>query len=209
LPGLYDVTVIPPAPSNDSLDDYAVLGPAEPLDVTGTMDEQVFTLERRPMITGRVMGEGVALRRGTVLAEPEKDTSSDSRSNTASIGSDGTFSIWLDNDSYRLTAEAPQESGYAFGVTRVPVAEVCSGEREEPCALDLNLAIPFVARAMLVLKQSTDESGVGLAGATVEWYEIEEAEETTLHLVGRSVSDEEGRVIGLLPPTIQSVEHQP
>jgi hypothetical protein len=211
FPGLYEVTIIPPVPFNDSVDDYAVLGLADPLDITGTMnmEEQVFTLERRPTITGRVIGDEAQLLHGTVRAEPTEEAFLYSRSNTASIGPEGTFSIWLDEDNYWLIAEAPVESGYAFGIVDVDAADYCEATLDNDCELDIGLSIPFVSRATLILRESAGVAGVGLAGATVEWYEVEETNERKFHIVGRSISDDEGRVTALLPPTIQYLERRP
>jgi hypothetical protein len=91
----------------------------------------------------------------------------------------------------------------------VDAAEYCDGSLDDACELDISLAIPFVSTATLVLKEYIGDTGDALAGATVEWYEVDEANGKKFYLVGRSVSDDEGRVTGLLPPTFQSVAHQP
>ncbi len=209
--GTYEVTVIPPVPFNDSVDDFGVFNLEDSLEVTADMDgsQQVFTLVRRPTITGRVVGDGKQLLYGAIRAAPVGEVFSYSRSNTASIGSDGTFVMGLDNDAYRLVAEAPPESGFAFGVVQVNPDEMCDMGDDEECTLDIRLPIPFVSTATVVFKESTGTAGSGLAGAAVEWYEVDETDQNEFHLVGRFMSDEEGRVTALLPPTVQYVERQP
>jgi hypothetical protein len=211
FPGSYVVTVIPPVPFNNSVDDYGVFRLEDFLEVTDDMDgePQVFTLEQRPMITGRVLGDGEQLFFGAVRAEPVSEAFSYARSNTASIGPGGTFTIGLDNDATWLIAEAPPQSGYAFGVVWLNPEEVCDTGDDAQCVVDIPLSVPFVSTATIIFKESTATVGYGLGGATVEWYEVDETDHNAFHLVGRFTSDEEGRVTATLPPTVQYVERQP
>jgi hypothetical protein len=211
FPGSYEVTVIPPVPFNDSVDDYGVFWLEDFLEVTEDMagEPQVFTLEQRPVITGRVLGEGEQLFSGAILAEPVGEAFRYARANTASIGFDGTFAIELDSDATWLIAEAPPQSGYGFGVVRLNPAEVCDTGDGEQCVVNIPLSVPFVSTVTIIFKESTGAAGYGLGGATVEWYEVDETDPYAYHLVGRFTSDEEGRVTAYLPPAAQYVERLP
>jgi hypothetical protein len=93
--------------------------------------------------------------------------------------------MWLDRATYQINAEAPPESGYAWGAT---LLEVTGNEK-----LDVELPIPYVARAAL----ASGSQQIEVAGAVVEWYREVGGR---AYAVGRVVADEEGQVTALLPP---------
>ncbi len=185
FPGLYQVTIIPPKPFSPLMMDYNVLFLDNPIDISGTSEikGQVFSLEQRPRLQGRVANRNEQGLSSILRTEPLDSTLSHNRSSTTAVGSDGSFDIWVDRGDYRLTAEAHPNSGYAWGVRRVDVSK--------DSYLSIQPGIPFVARAELVSEK------VALNDIAVEWYE---AVGETAFLVGRSISDASGRVTALLPP---------
>lgn len=186
-PGEYTVTVIPAEALSGSLSDYQAFVSAEPITISGSSDigGQVFTLGWRPLIKGDVVVGADPVPQATLTAEPHVAAPPHARSSTGNTGRDGDFAMWLDPAPYYLNAEAPSESGYAWGAKLLDV----TGNAE----LDVALPIPFVARATLAGASQQIE----VAGAVVEWYRVTDGR---AYAVGRVQADTAGEVTALLPP---------
>jgi hypothetical protein len=190
-PQKYQVTVIPLEASPDSKTDYtAKIETVDLLNSSGIeVEGTVFSLAERPRFSGGVLAahEGVPL--SAILAERSADAPVYVRDSTAAAGSAGQFDISLDRGKYRVTAEAPAESGYAWGSASL---EVLSDGR-----FQIELPLPSAARADLVSDASDAEGAIELQGAVVEWYKVVDGRG---YVVARVTSDSTGRVRALLPP---------
>lgn len=189
-PGDYDVTVIPAEASSDALTDYTAFISPVPISISGSavIGGQVFPLNFRPLFKGSVLAAGEKVPVVTLVAQPHLDETDFPRSSTASTGFDGEFSLWLDPGTYRVVAEAPPESGFAWGTT---VLEV-----EGNGSTDLGLPLPFVAG--LSLTTASPELPLEVGGAVVEWYFTDV--DGRAYAIARVAADADGVVTALLPP---------
>lgn len=189
-PGDYAVAVIPAEVLGGALGDYAPFVTASPISISGSGEiaGQVFPLPWRPMLKGVVLAAGEEVPQATLGAEPLPGSAVVPRSNSTSTGFDGLFSLWLDPASYRITVEAPRESGYAW--LGKSLAVIGNAETE------FVLPLPFAASARL--EPSADQvDPIELEGALVEFFvEID----GLAFPVGRATADADGNVVALLPP---------
>jgi hypothetical protein len=186
-PGDYNVTVIPPeAPAEAEVDYTAFISP-EPISISGSevIGGQVFTLPFRPLFKGSVLAWGEQVPQATLIAQPHLGEADFPRSSSASTGFDGLFSLWLDPGTYRVVAEAPPESGFAWGTRLLEV--------EGNGSTDLGLPLPYLARATVT--PANDQVEVG--GAVVEWYFTDT--DGRAYAIGRVAADADGNVTALLP----------
>jgi hypothetical protein len=189
-PGDYNVTVIPAEAPSDALTDYTAFISPVPISISGSAEigGQVFPLNFRPLFKGSVLAAGEEVPVVTLVAQPHQGEADFPRSSTASTGFDGEFSLWLDPGTYRVVAEAPPESGFAWGTT---VLEVDGNG-----STDLGLPLPFVAG--LSLTTASENSGLEVGGAVVEWYFTDV--DGRAYSIARVAADAEGVVTALLPP---------
>lgn len=187
-PGDYKVTVIPAEAPSDALTDYTAFISPDPITISGPSEigGQVFPLNFRPLFKGKVLAFGEKVPQVTLVAQPHLGEADFPRSSTASTGFDGRYSLWLDPGTYRVLAEAPPESGFAWGTTLLEVDGNGSS--------DLGLPLPFAAR--LSLAPVNDK--VEVAGAVVEWYFVDT--DGRAYAIARVAADAEGVVTALLPP---------
>lgn len=187
-PGDYKVTVIPAEAPSDTLTDYTAFISPEPISISGPSEigGQVFPLSFRPLFKGSVLAFGERVPQVTLVAQPHLGEADFPRSSTASTGFDGRYSLWLDPGTYRVLAEAPPESGFAWGSTLLEVDDNGSS--------DLGLPLPFAAR--LSLAPISDK--VEVAGAVVEWYFVDT--DGRAYTIARVAADADGVVTALLPP---------
>ncbi len=187
-PRIYTVTVIPTESSSNTKTDYT--STSETIDLSNPADidlqGKVFQLSSRFQITGRVLAEGTGVPSTTLDAHPFAGASAFARQNDALSAPDGTFEIWLDQGRYRMYAQSPSESGYAWGQADLQVA----GDG----TLDVELPLPVVAELKL---SSLETDGINVTGAVVEWYEMQDG---LGYLISRSVAGQDGTVHSLLPP---------
>jgi hypothetical protein len=189
-PGDYTITVIPAEALGGALADYSPFVTASPVSIVGTgeIGVQVFPLAWRPLLKGSVVAAGRKVPQAALGAEPLPGTTAFPRSNSASTGFDGLFSLWLDPADYRITIEAPLESGYAWA--RADVTMTGNGEEE------FTLPLPFACDAHLV--PSADQvDPIDLGSTLVEFFvEMDEL----AFPVGRATADADGDLVALLPP---------
>jgi hypothetical protein len=184
-PGEYMVTVIPAEVSSEALVDYTAFISPGPITISGPSGGQVFTLQYRPLYKGNVVAWGEAVPQVTLVAQPHLGEADFPRSSSASTGLDGHYSLWLDPGTYRVVAEAPPESGFAWGASLFDV--------EGNGSFDLGLPLPFVAQATVF----TDIEGIEVGGAVVEWYFTDT--DGRAYTIARVASDADGVVTALLP----------
>ncbi|MDD5308226.1 MAG: hypothetical protein PHU25_12965 [Deltaproteobacteria bacterium] len=184
-PAEYRVTVIPPEAPSGATADYAILSYPDPITISGSspIGGQVFSLPLRPVLAGSVTAGGSPMPLSTLAAEPHGSADAPMRSSTSTTADDGTYFLPVDMGLYSMVAEAPPQSGFAWGRTLTTVTG--SGE------LDVALPIPFVARARL------HSEAVDVGGAVVEWYEERDG---AAYAVARVTADGSGNVTALLPP---------
>jgi hypothetical protein len=187
-PGEYDVTVIPAEAPAESLTDYTAFISPVPISISGPSEigGQVFPLSFRPLFKGSVLAYGEEVPVVTLVAQPHLGEADFPRSSTASTGFDGLFSLWLDPGTYRVVAEAPPESGFAWGTTLLEV--------DGNGSTDLGLPLPFVAHLSLT---ATAGSDLEVGGAVVEWYFTDV--DGRAYAISRVAADAEGLVSALLP----------
>jgi hypothetical protein len=189
-PGDYAITVIPAYAEVGSTGDYAVYTSAEPTAITedNVAGEVELLLGWRPLVTGVVAAGGIAVPSSAVTAELAVGAPDTARPNSATSGNSGAFRFWLDAAPYVVVAEAPGESRYAWDVVEATVPDQALG-------LSLELPLPFALRGT-VAASAEQVNPIDLAGSVVEWYrEIG----GRAYPVGRSVADENGGFVALLP----------
>ncbi|MBW2536698.1 MAG: hypothetical protein JRI55_34755, partial [Deltaproteobacteria bacterium] len=185
-PGSYQVTVIPPPAAGGDAVDYAAHVTSEPVAVGPEEAAEIeFQLPWRPQLRGWTVVEGEGVPTSVLLAEPRTGQAGYVRSSTAQADADGAYALWMDFGRYLVTAEAPSQSGYAWGRQEVEI----QGDQR----FDIELPLPFVARAQVEI-----EDGGRAAGALVEWYEV--FYDDLAHPVASVTADEAGQVTVLLPP---------
>jgi hypothetical protein len=191
-PGDYKVTVIPAEAPSEALTDYTAFISPVPITISGSAEigGQVFWLNFRPLFKGNVLAAGEEVPVVTLVAQPHLGEADFPRSSTASTGFDGKFSLWLDPGTYRVVAEAPPESGFAWGTT---VLEVDGNG-----STDLGLPVPFVAGLSLATATAAETAGLEVGGAVVEWYFTDV--DGRAYSIARVAADADGVVMALLPP---------
>ncbi len=189
--GDYAVTVIPSHAATGAAADYAVYASAEPWAVseeTAAVPLEI-RLAERPIAAGAVLAGGKTVPTSAVFAEPAPGEASTARPNAGITGTTGRFGLRLDEASYVVAAEAPQESLYAWDLAEAAVTGASQ-------AFDLELPLPFVQRG--TVGTSPDQlNDVDLAGAVVEWYRVVDGR---AYAVGRTAIDDDGGFAALLPP---------
>jgi hypothetical protein len=190
-PGYYTITVIPAYAPVGSTSDYAVYTTAEPqaIYVDNVPGEVELRLGWRPLVTGVVEAGGLLVPTSAVSAEPAVGAPDTARPNSSMSGGSGQFRFWLDAAPYTVVAEAPAESRYAWAFVEATVPD-------QALALSLELPLPFALRGV-VSASAEQVDPPSFAGSVVEWYrEID----GRAYAVGRSVADESGGFVALLPP---------
>ncbi len=185
FPASYRVTIFPPSPFPSATHDHQVLHWDSPLDISGApiIKGQVFTLSSRPRVHGLITAAGIGVPSAGLSANTLPGAAPHLRTSHSTSDHNGAFSIWTDRGTYRLTAEAPSESGFAWGS-----AEFNSNGITRH---DVELPFPFVARARL------SAENLSLDDTTIEWYE---KKQDRYYLVGRSTTSSKGNSTALLPP---------
>ena len=189
-PGDYLVTVVPAQVPEDSTVDYASLTLPDPVTISGAaqIGGQLLSLSFRPRLTGVVLAGEEPVPGCYLSAEPVALSPPSSRSSAATTTDDGEFSIWLDEATYQIQAEAPAKSRYAWGSRRLTI----SGEGVSA----IDLSTPFVATGTVIASSDQSEP-IDLGGAVVEWYRVIDGQ---AFAIGKTVADSKGDFTALLPP---------
>jgi hypothetical protein len=189
-PGYYMITVIPAYAPVGSTSDYAVYTSAESQAIyVDNVPGEELRLDWRPLVTGMVAAGGLPVPTSAVSAEPAVGAPDTARPNSSMSGGSGAFRFWLDAAPYVVVAEAPAESRYAWDFVEATVPD-------QALALSLELPLPFALRGV-VAASAEQVYPIDVAGSVVEWYrEID----GSAYAVGRSVADENGGFVALLPP---------
>ena len=189
-PGDYRVTIIPALITASSATDYTAYTTDEPITISEASqeEEQIFTLSWRPLLEGTVVANGQSVPVSTLTADAVGVAPQTVRPGTSSTGYDGSFSMWLDEADYHVAAEAPVESGFAWGTEVITI----SGNR----TTSIELPIPFVAHGTIT--PSSDQANpIDVGGSIIEWYRVVEGR---AYAVGRSTADSLGHFTTLLAP---------
>lgn len=191
-PGAYDLTVVPAHASLGAADDYEGFTSASPWYVSAETedDEATILLASRPMLLATVSAGGRSVPASAVSAEPGEGAPFTARPNSGITGKSGRLRLRLDRASYVVTAEAPQESRYAWRLAEADVAGDVQGE------IGVDLPLPYVLRGEVATSPEQIEA-IDLGGAVVEWYREYGGR---AYAVGRSMVAEDGGFAALLPP---------
>ena len=190
-PGFYQILILPPATTGETIEAYAPLIESRRIESTGdAVENQVFLLDYRYWATVRVSANGETVPGAVIEAEP---LSGDAIPAVSRAEPDGTHRLWLEPGSWRLTVATPTESGFAYAIREEVIEKV-----EEPAGRpayivleDIDLGLPAAAEVQL------SSETVDLTGASVEWFE--KWSDGPVLLVARSTVDASGRTVGLLP----------
>ena len=214
-PGNYYVTVVPGSSSATSTTDFRPYY-SEPLTISSpdstSIGGQSFVLKERPVVTGQVSVGGDGIPSSILKAIPtdfENDgadgslVGSAARMSNFTCDDNGEFQIGLDEATYNVVVEAPKESWFAWKIEEVNISIDTSGETEiiyvngdasENKVLQIELAVPFVAKGRLV-SQTSEISD--FSGTVVEWFREKEGK---AYSIARVVADSTGNFTALLPP---------
>lgn len=202
VPGDYDVVVTPAGDAHRSLVQRGFRVRADATEQAG----QVFTLELRPSLAGRVLGrDGLAVRGARVTAVPYHEAApthpcldypdlralSNRATQTETVtAADGSYEVELNPGLYRLLVEPAESSGFPVTLG----APICVARSVS--SFDTTLEAPVQVRGVV-----RDARGVPSPLATVEALVRlrEGAARGVVLRVGRATADSTGHYLLLVP----------
>ena len=213
MPGEYDVVATPPASMRCALYAERVL-----IDAQGTAASgQLITLPRAAYLSGTLQAmsasplsgasiDAVALNQSDVLDLPPGDPSLTryNRSSQSTSNDEGSFKLAVDIGSYDIVIKPPVDSGFPWQV--YDDIAVGLGARKAPISTVIDMPSPVIVNGTLQVKGGSASSQPSLAGADIDAYAIIDYDMDGKRAVsiGKSVSDDDGHFMLLLPPSTQA-----